>query len=43
MIDPNRDGYVWLGWTRDVLVYLTVVVTVLSGMPYVTAGAKALR
>ena len=43
MIDPNRDGYAWLGWTRDALVYLTVIVTVLSGLPYVTAGAKALR
>ncbi len=43
MIDPNRDGYAWLGWTRDALVYLTVVVTVLSGLPYITAGAKALR
>jgi len=43
MIDPNRDGYAWLGWTRDALVYLTVVVTVLSGLPYATAGAKALR
>ena len=43
MIDPNREGYAWLGWTRDALVYLTVIVTVLSGLPYVTAGAKALR
>jgi len=43
MIDPNHDGYAWLGWIRDALVYLTVVVTMLSGLPYVTAGAKVLR
>lgn len=43
MIDPTRDGREWLGWVRDVLVYLTVIFTVISGMPYVTGGAKALR
>ena len=43
MLDPNLPGRAWLGWVRDGLVLLTVVVTVLSGLPYVTAGARALR
>jgi CDP-diacylglycerol---glycerol-3-phosphate 3-phosphatidyltransferase len=42
-IDPRREGWQWLGWVRDVLVYLTVVVTVLSGIPYITGAAKAAR
>jgi CDP-diacylglycerol--glycerol-3-phosphate 3-phosphatidyltransferase len=41
MIDP-RD-HAWLGWVRDVLVYATVLATVLSGLPYVTGAAKAFR
>jgi len=44
MIDPaRRDGYAWLGWVRDVLVYITVIATVLSGLPYITGAAKAFR
>ncbi|MEM1109331.1 MAG: CDP-diacylglycerol--glycerol-3-phosphate 3-phosphatidyltransferase [Planctomycetota bacterium] len=46
MIDPNRDpgnGYAWLGWVRDVLVYATVIATVLSGLPYVTGGIRAFK
>ena len=41
-IDPNRPGMAWLGWVRDVLVYATVVVTIISGLPYITAAAKVL-
>ncbi|MEZ6192855.1 MAG: hypothetical protein R3C45_16405 [Phycisphaerales bacterium] len=37
-VDPRREGWQWLGWVRDVLVYLTVLVTVLSGLPYITGA-----
>ncbi len=43
VIDPRRDGWHWLGWVRDVLVYVTVLVTVLSGLPYITGAVKATR
>lgn len=43
MIDPNRDGCEWLGGVRDVLVYATVIATVLSGLPYITGAMKAFR
>ncbi|MBB6430917.1 CDP-alcohol phosphatidyltransferase family protein [Algisphaera agarilytica] len=43
MIDPNREGYTWLGWVRDVLVYATVITTVLSGVPYITDGIQAFK
>lgn len=43
MIDPNRPGYEWLGWVRDVLVYATVIATVLSGLPYITGGIRAFK
>lgn len=33
----------WLVWPRDVLVYAIVAATLLSGMPYVTGAAKAMR
>ncbi len=42
-LDPRREGWQWLGWVRDVLVYLTVIVTVLSGIPYITNAVKATR
>ncbi|MFA7238313.1 MAG: CDP-alcohol phosphatidyltransferase family protein, partial [Phycisphaeraceae bacterium] len=31
-----------LGWARDVLVYLTVIVTIISGVPYVFGARKAM-
>lgn len=33
----------WLNWTRDVLVYATVAVTVLSGIPYMTGAYRVTR
>lgn len=42
-LDPNRDGLGWLAWVRDGLVYATVVVSVISGLPYLTSAAAALR
>jgi len=30
----------WLAWVRDLLVYATVVVSVLSGVPYVTGAMR---
>ncbi len=43
MIDPTRPGNAWLGWLRDVLVYATVLATVVSGLPYVLGASKVLR
>lgn len=42
-IDPARPGYQWLIWPRDILVWTTVGVTMLSGLPYVTGAIKALK
>lgn len=39
-IDPER--VTWLGWVRDVLVYMTVIITILSGLPYVIGGRRAM-
>jgi CDP-diacylglycerol---glycerol-3-phosphate 3-phosphatidyltransferase len=36
-----QPEWTWLGWVRDVLVWVTVAVTVLSGWPYI-AGARRL-
>lgn len=43
LLDPMREGRQWLAVARDVLVYVTVIVSVLSGMPYVTGAMKAAR
>jgi CDP-diacylglycerol--glycerol-3-phosphate 3-phosphatidyltransferase len=40
-IDPIR--HTWAAWVRDVLVYATVLVTLLSGWPYIMAARLALR
>ncbi len=36
-LNPTQPGHEWLGHVRDVLVYLTVLVTLISGWPYVAA------
>ena len=41
-LDPATPGRAWLGLARDVLVYTTVTVTVLSGWPYITSARHAL-
>ncbi len=33
----------WAAWVRDGLVYATVIVTVISGIPYITRARTALR
>ena len=42
--DPHGNPQVgWMIHVRDGLIYTTVIVTVISGLPYVTAAAAALR
>jgi len=41
--DQDRSTLVALGLTKIALVYATVVVTVLSGLPYITGAAKVMR
>ncbi len=43
LLDPTDPDHRWLAITRDVLVYLTILVTLLSGLPYMTAAARAMR
>lgn len=40
-LDPVE--HLWLGWVRDVLVYITVIATILSGIPYVTSARRMMR
>jgi len=44
-LDPSIEAarHRWLIWPREVLVYATVIVTVLSGVPYVRQVARAMR
>lgn len=42
-VDPRSEGWEWTAWVRDILVYLTVIVTVISGLPYITGAARATR
>ncbi len=42
-LNPTQPGHEWLSHVRDGLVYLTVLVTVVSGLPYVMAGKRAMR
>lgn len=42
-LDPAAPGREPLAWSRDILVYAIVVVTALSGIPYVTRAARVMR
>lgn len=39
-MDPKQPGHEWMATTRDVLIYATVIVSVISGWPYVTGVMK---
>lgn len=41
--DPNREGREWLAIVASIMVYSTVIMTVLSGLPYISAAAKVAR
>ena len=41
--DPRREGHRWLSAGPDIIAYLMVGVTVLSGIPYVFSAYEALR
>ncbi|QQE12151.1 CDP-alcohol phosphatidyltransferase family protein [Planctomycetota bacterium] len=42
-LNPEVEGREWLGWIRDILVYATVLATVFSGLPYITAAYKVMK
>lgn len=42
-LDPNLEGHGWMVYVRNVLVYTMVLVTVLSGLPYLMHAAKVLK
>lgn len=41
-LDPHLPEWAWAAWLRDGLVYLTVLVTVWSGVPYVAGLRRVL-
>jgi len=43
VLDYFPDGWQWLAWVRDILVYLTVIVSVVSGLPYITGAMKVVK
>lgn len=42
-IDPNTGDQQWLKHVIAGLVYVTVAVTVISGLPYITAASRAMK
>jgi len=42
-VTSDKTDLTWLRWVRDILVYATVIVTILSGLPYVTGAMKIVR
>ena len=43
VLDPQMEDHQWMAILRDVLVYLTVLVTVISGVPYVIGAVRVGR
>jgi len=42
-LDPNAGGWPWLVWVRDPLIWLVILFSVISGLPYVTAAWQTVR
>ena len=42
-LNPQTESHRWMAVIRDLLVYTTVVVTVISGVPYVAGFGRAVR
>ena len=42
-LDPHAPGHLWMSILRDTLVYATVVVTVISGLPYLSSSLRTMR
>lgn len=42
-LDPTAPGHAWMAWVRDITVYATVIVTALSGLPYVVRALQAMQ
>jgi CDP-diacylglycerol--glycerol-3-phosphate 3-phosphatidyltransferase len=42
-LDPFKQGHEWMRYVRMVMVYATVIVTVISGIPYINGAAAALK
>lgn len=40
---PHQPGHRWMAWCISALVYATVAVTVLSGIPYIVSARRAMR
>ncbi|MEX0653152.1 MAG: CDP-diacylglycerol--glycerol-3-phosphate 3-phosphatidyltransferase [Phycisphaeraceae bacterium] len=40
--DPQLPGHAWMNWVRDILVYLTVIVTLISGVPYFVHAVRVM-
>jgi len=38
-LEPGERA--WVAWTRDIVVWATVIVTILSGLPYITGAMRA--
>ena len=43
LFEYDAQRLAWLGWVRDVLVWATVLVTVFSGLPYITGAIKVFK
>ncbi|MBI1336324.1 MAG: CDP-diacylglycerol--glycerol-3-phosphate 3-phosphatidyltransferase [Phycisphaera sp.] len=42
-LDPHAPDHGWMVYVRDTLVYAIVMVTLASGVPYITSAARAMR
>jgi len=42
-LDPNAQGWRWLVWVRDPLVWVTVLFSAVTGLPYVLQSIRAVR
>jgi len=42
-LDPTLKGHGWMPYVRDGFAYAIVFVTVISGLPYITGAARAMR